>query len=87
MTAVATRRATPELIKAALESSFLNKVAYRGVLSVWSLAQSVQIDVTLAREYRERTKNMAMSPEANLFLPAALGGPGFHRLSDIIQER
>ena len=30
---------------------------------------------------------MAASQEANIFLPAALGGLGFRRLSDIIQER
>ena len=87
MAAVATRRASAELIKAVLESSLLNKVAYRGVLSGWSIAQSVQFDVILAREYRKRTKNMATSQEANLFIPAALGGLGFRRLSDIIQER
>ena len=75
--AVATRKASAELIKAVLESSLLNKVAYRGVLSGWSLAQSIQFDVILAREYRKRTKNMATSQEANLFIPAALGGLGF----------
>ena len=72
--AVATRRASPELIKAVLESSLLNKVAYRGVLSGCSLEQSIQFDVILAREYRKRTKNMMTSHEANLFLPVALGG-------------
>ena len=30
---------------------------------------------------------MATFQEANIFLPAALGGLGFRRLSDIIQER
>ena len=87
MAAVATRRASSELIKAVLESSLLNKVAHRGVLSGWSLDQSIQFDVVLAREYRKRTKNIATSQEANLFLPAALGGLGFRRLSDIIQKR
>ena len=84
MAAVATRRASPELIKAVLESSLLNKVAYRGDLSGWSHDQSIQFYVILAREYRKRTKNMATSQEANIFLPAALGGLGFQRLSDII---
>ena len=87
MAAVATRRASPELIKAVLESSLLNKVAYKGVLSGWFLDQSVQFDINLAREYRRRMKNMATSQEANIFPPAALGGLGFQRLSDIIQER
>ena len=40
MAAVATRRESPELIKAVLEFSLLNKVAYRGVLSGGSLDQS-----------------------------------------------
>ena len=44
-------------------------------------------DVILAREYRKRAKNMTTSQEANLFLPAALGGLGFRGLSDTIQER
>ena len=30
---------------------------------------------------------MATSQEVNIFLPASLGGLGFRRLSDIIQER
>ena len=84
MAAVVTRRASPELIKAVLESSLPNKVAYRGVLSGWLLDQSIQFDVILAREYRKRTKNMTTSQEAKIFLPAALGGLGFRRLSDII---
>ena len=66
MAAVATRRTFPELLKAVLES----RVAY--VLSGWSLDQSVQFDIVLAREYRRRTKNTATSQEANIFLPAAL---------------
>ena len=41
----------------------------------------------LAREYRRRTKDMATSQDVNMFLPASLGGLGFRRLSDIIQER
>ena len=87
MAAVATRRASAELIKAVLESSLLNKVAYRGVLSGWSLAQSVQFDVILAREYRKRTKNMATSQEANLFIPAALGGLGFRLYESPLELR
>ena len=41
----------------------------------------------MALEYRIRTKNMATSQEANIFLSAALGVLGFRRLSNIIQER
>ena len=84
---MATRKASPELIKDVLESSLLNKVTYRGVLSGWSLDQTIQFDVVLARVYRRRTKNMATSQDANLFLMAALGGLGFRSLSDIVQER
>ena len=39
MAAVATRRASPKLIKAVLESSLLNKVTYGGFHSGWSLDQ------------------------------------------------
>ena len=87
MKTVATRWVSPELIKAVLEASLHNKVAYRGVLSGWSLNQSIQFDVELGREYIPRTKNIATSQEANISVPESLGGLGFRRLSDIIQER
>ena len=51
------------------------------------MEQTAKFDVLLAKEYRKRTKDMATSQEANLFLPAALGGLWFRRLSDIIQKR
>ena len=70
-----------------LESSLLSEVAYRGALSGWPLDQTIQFDVVRAREFRRRKKNMATSQKANIFLPAALGGIDFRRLSDIIQKR
>ena len=44
------RNVSVDTIKAAFESSILNKVAYRGVLSGWSLAFSKEFDRLLAQE-------------------------------------
>ena len=46
------RNALADTIKAVFESSVLNKIAYRGVLSGWSLAFTKDIDRLLEQEYR-----------------------------------
>ena len=81
------RKATPDTIKAVLESSFIAKIAYRGVHSGWSLKFSLELDRIIAREYRRRTLNMKSSQEELIFQSARNGGLGFKRLSDVIQKR
>ena len=46
------RKATPDTIKAVLESSVIGKIAYRGVLSGWSMEFSLGLDRLMAKEYR-----------------------------------
>ena len=81
------RKATPDTIKAVLESSVIAKIAYRGVLSGSSLKFSLELDRIMAREYRRRTLNMKSSQEEHIFQSARNGGLGFKRLSDVIQKR
>ena len=81
------RVASPDTLKAVLESSVLNKIAYRGVHSGWSLAVTLDYDRLLAQEYRRRTLNMKSSQEDHIFQSVKLGGLGFKRLSDVIQKR
>ena len=67
------RNALAHTIKAVFESSVLNKIAYRGVHSRWSLAFTKDIDRLLAQEYRRRTKNREPYQGENLFQPPERG--------------
>ena len=60
------RKATPDTIKAVLESSVIAKIAYRRVLSGWSLKFSLELDRAMAREYRRRTLNIKSSQEEHI---------------------
>ena len=82
-----TRRASPDMLRAVFQSSLLNKVAYRGVHSGWSLEESMQLDSILAAEYRRRSKDRSTAQTENIFQPAGAGGLGFRRLSSVIQDR
>ena len=79
--------ASPDTLKVVVESCLVNKVAYRGVLSGWSLQQTMSLDKHLAAEYRRRTLNNRTYQEESLFQPAEAGGLGFRRLSSAIQYR
>ena len=79
--------ASPDTFKVVVESYLVNKVAYRGVLSGWSLKQTISLDKHLAAEYRRRNLNNKTYQEESLFQPADSGGPGFRRLSSVIQGR
>ena len=81
------RRASPDMLRAVFQSSLLNKVAYRGVLSGWSLEDSLKMDSIIAAEYRRRTKDRSSAQTENIFQPPEVGGLGFRRLSSIIQTR
>ena len=70
-------KATPDTVKAVLESSVIAKKAYRGVLSGWSLKFFLELDRIMAREYRRRTLNMKSSREEHIFQSARNGGLGF----------
>ena len=81
------RNASPDTVKAVFESSVLNKIAYRGVLSGWSLSYAKELDRLLAQEYRRRTRNRETSQTEHIFQPTERGGLGFKRFSDTIQRR
>jgi len=87
MKVLARRRASPETVQMVIQTSLLNKIAYQGVLSNWSLRQSLELDKIYARNLRKRSKLMASHQEDNLFQPAAFAGMGFDRLSYLTQER
>ena len=70
-----------------MESCLINKVAYRVVLSGWSLQQTVSLDKHLAAEYRRRMQNNKSYQEEALLQPPEPGGFGFRRLSSVIQDQ
>ena len=80
------RNASADTIKAVFESSVLNKITYRGVLSGWSLAFTKELGRLLAQEYRRRTRKKDSSQGEQLFQPPERGGLGFKRVSDAIQR-
>ena len=84
---LARRRASASLITKVMTLCLLNRGAYVGILSSWSLQQCRLLDKLFAQEFRRRTKNAASSQEENIFQPTTLGGLGFVRPSIIIQER
>ena len=53
LTVTKTRVASAETFKAVVESSVLNKIAYRGVRLGWDLAFTEQFDSVLNAEYRQ----------------------------------
>ena len=79
--------ASPGTLKVVVESCLINKVSYRGMLSGWSLQQSISLDKHLAAEYCRRTLNNKTYQEESLFQPADSGGLGFRRLSSVVQGR
>ena len=81
------RRASPEVVEAVITTSMLNKAAYQGVLSNWSLKQTLELDGIYAKELKKKSKHMASHPGDNLFRPADQLGMGFTRLTYLIQER
>ena len=72
--------ASPDTLMVVVESCLVNKVAYRGVLSGWSLQQTMSLDKHLAAEYRRRTLNNRTYQEESLFQLAGLGSGGCPRL-------
>ena len=73
------RNASADTIEAVFEYSVLNKDAYRGVLSGWSLTFAKELDRSLAQEYRRRSKNHASYQGEHLFQPPERGGAGFQK--------
>ena len=84
---LAKKRASPAAVEAVIKSSLLNKAAYQGVLSNWSLDQTLQLDDIYARELKKRSKHMASHQGDNMFQPAEYMGMGFTRLAYLIQDR
>ena len=76
--------ASPDTLRVVVESCLINKVAYRGVLSGWSLQQTMSLDKHLTAEYRRRTLDNKTCQEEPLFQPAESGRLGVRRL---IQDR
>ena len=72
--------ASADTVKAVFESSVLNKITYRGVLSGWSLSYAKELDRLLALEYRRRSKNRDSSQGEHIFQLADRGGLGFKRV-------
>ena len=71
-------QASPDTLKMVVESCLINKVAYRGVLSGWSLQQTISLDKHLAAYRRRRqTLNNETYQEESLFQHAESGGLGF----------
>ena len=81
------RRASPEVVEAVITTSLLNKAAYQGVLSNWSLKQTLELDGIYAAELKKKSKHMASHQGDKMFQPADHLGMGFTRLTYLIQER
>ena len=75
------------MVEAVITTSLLNKAAYQGVLSNWSLKHTLELDNIYAEVLKKKSKHMQSHQGDNMFQPAEHLGMGFSRLTYLIQER